>query len=482
MFKDRETFYSPLLFFLDCLATSVSYVASLCIYLGLIAEIPQEFPSLHDVSSRHFYWDNTLHLLPLVVIPFLFFFQFSMKVSSLKRNRIKDGVFRMIAPCLFAFIVFLCILLIKPELSADIWFVVVFVVLLWLLLLADRVLMQSLIERSSRRKSSLRYVLVVGTDASALKIAQLFTSHDEWGIKIVGLLTGNGEEVGTKIGGFNILGRTDDLFSILEKRVVDCVVFAEEASNGEEIRNLALRCPVVGVDFILNVSSFVKKASYVGLESAGDYSFIVFKPVWRRPEMLFLKRLIDLVASAVTMVLCPPLWIIIPILIKRDSPGPVFYVQERVGKNGRLFPMYKFRSMVDGADKMQSRVMHLNEMDGPVFKIKADPRLTRIGKFLRRTSLDELPQLFNVFNGSMSLVGPRPPILSEVSQYRPWQRKRLSVTPGVTCLWQVTGRSEIKFDEWMKLDMQYIENWSLALDAKILLRTIKAVIERRGAA
>jgi exopolysaccharide biosynthesis polyprenyl glycosylphosphotransferase len=481
MFRDRETYYSPLLFFLDCLATCVSYVASLFIYLGFIAELPEKLPNLQYISSPYFHWDNTLSLLPLVVIPFLFFFQFSMKVSSLKKNGIKNSLFPLIIPCLFASIVFLCILLIKPELSADIWFVVVFVVLLWLLLLANRVLMQSLIKRLSRKKNSLRYVLIVGTDSSALKIAQLFTSHHEWGIKIVGLLTGNSEEVRTKIGGFNVLGDMDDLFPILEKRVVDCVVFAEEASNGEEIRNLALRCPVVGVDFILNVSSFVKKASYVGLESTGDHSFIVFKPVWRRPEMLFLKRLIDLVASAIAIVLCLPLWIIIPVLIKRDSPGPVFYVQERVGKNGRLFPMYKFRSMVDGADKMQSRVMHLNEMDGPVFKIKADPRLTRIGKFLRRTSLDELPQLFNVFKGNMSLVGPRPPILSEVSQYRPWQRKRLSVTPGVTCLWQVTGRSEVKFDEWMKLDMQYIENWSLALDAKILLRTIKAVIKRRGA-
>jgi exopolysaccharide biosynthesis polyprenyl glycosylphosphotransferase len=420
-------------------------------------------------------------LLPLVVIPFLCFFQFSTKVSSLKKNGLKDSVFRMIIPCLFAFIVFLCILLIKPELTADIWFVVVFVVLLWLLLLANRVLMQSLIRRSSKKKNSLRYVLVVGTDASALKISQLLTSHDVWGIKVAGLLTGNNEEVGTKIGGFKVLGGMDDLFPILEKRVVDCVVFAEEASNGEELRNLALRCPVVGVEFILNVSAFVKKVSHVDLESMGDYSFIVFHPVWRRPETLFLKRLFDLIASAIAIVLCVPLWIIIPILIRRDSPGPAFYVQERVGKNGRLFPMYKFRSMVEGADKMQSRVMHLNEMDGPVFKIKADPRLTRIGKFLRRTSLDELPQLLNVFNGSMSLVGPRPPILSEVSQYRPWQRKRLSVTPGLTCLWQVTGRNEVKFDEWMKLDMQYIENWSLGLDAKILLRTVKAVIDRRGA-
>jgi exopolysaccharide biosynthesis polyprenyl glycosylphosphotransferase len=480
MLRDRETYYSPLLFFIDCLATCVSYVASLRIYLGLAAELPQKFPSLH-MSPPHFYWDNTLHLLPLVVIPFMFFFQFSMNVSSLKNHKIKENVFGMIIPCLFAFIVFLCILLVKPELIADIWFVVVFVVLLWLLLLADRILMRSFIRHFSKKKSSLKYVLVVGTDASALKIAQLFNSPGELGTKVAGLLTSNSVEMGTKIGGFNVLGEMDDLFSILEKRVVDCVVFAEEANEGEEIRNLALRCPVVGVDFILNVSAFVKRVSHVSLESTGGHSFIVFKPVWRRPEMLFLKRVFDLVASATAIVLCLPLWIIIPFLIKRDSPGPVFYVQERVGKNGRLFPMYKFRSMIDGADKMQSRVMHLNEMDGPVFKIKADPRLTRIGKFLRRTSLDELPQLFNVFNGTMSLVGPRPPILSEVSQYRPWQRKRLSVTPGVTCLWQVTGRNEVKFDEWMKLDMQYIDNWSLALDAKILLRTVKAVIERRGA-
>ena len=143
--------------------------------------------------------------------------------------------------------------------------------------------------------------------------------------------------------------------------------------------------------------------------------------------------------------------------------------------------MYKFRTMVVGAEKMQDKVMHLNEMDGPVFKIRDDPRHTRMGKFLRKTSLDELPQLFNVFVGNMSLVGPRPPIMKEVLQYRLWQRKRLSVKQGVTCLWQVTGRNEIKFDEWMKLDMQYIENWSLTLDFKILLMTVKAVVSQKGA-
>ncbi len=221
--------------------------------------------------------------------------------------------------------------------------------------------------------------------------------------------------------------------------------------------------------------------SRISVDYVEGNSFIVFKPLWHSFEVLFIKRFIDIFISGILIVLCLPLWIIVAILIKNDSPGPVFYVQERVGKNGRLFPMYKFRSMVMGADKMQVHLTHLNEMDGPVFKIKDDPRLTRIGKLLRRTSLDELPQLFNVFLGNMSLVGPRPPIMKEVIQYRPWQRKRLSVTPGVTCLWQVTGRNEIKFDEWMKLDMQYIDNWSLLLDVKILFMTIKAVISRKGA-
>ena len=166
---------------------------------------------------------------------------------------------------------------------------------------------------------------------------------------------------------------------------------ARRAATRQTSGGLALRCPVVGLDFVLNVSAFVKRVDYVGFEGAQDYSFFVFKPVWHRPELLFLKRLIDLVVSGIAIALCTPFWIVIPILIKRESPGPVFYIQERVGKNGRLFPMYKFRSMIDGADRMQEQVMYLNEMDGPVFKIRNDPRLTRTGRFLRRTSLNELP-------------------------------------------------------------------------------------------
>jgi exopolysaccharide biosynthesis polyprenyl glycosylphosphotransferase len=273
----------------------------------------------------------------------------------------------------------------------------------------------------------------------------------------------------------------DDLPQILEANVIDTIFFSGGTDSTRQIRNLANRCEMIGIDFVLDVSTLLARTIGVSAEPFEDISTILFRPLPYSPEKLFLKRFIDLAASAILIAVCTPFWIIIPILIRRDSPGRALYVQERIGKHGRPFRMYKFRTMVQGADKMLEDVMHLNEMDGPVFKIKDDPRLTRTGRFLRRTSLDELPQLFNVFLGNMSLVGPRPPIMKEVSRYRPWQRKRLSVTQGVTCLWQVTGRNEIKFDEWMKLDLQYVENWSLTLDFKILLMTVAAVISRRGA-
>jgi lipopolysaccharide/colanic/teichoic acid biosynthesis glycosyltransferase len=173
---------------------------------------------------------------------------------------------------------------------------------------------------------------------------------------------------------------------------------------------------------------------------------------------------------------------VIPIAIKLSSSGPIFFPQERIGRYGKKFILFKFRSMVVGAEEMQQSLMHLNEMDGPAFKIKEDPRQTIAGKFLRRSSLDELPQLFNVIKGDISLVGPRPAIESEVVNYSPNERKRLSLMQGITCIWQVSGRNKIKFHEWMQLDLMYIENWSLAQDFKILFRTIPAVLFKKGAA
>ena len=197
---------------------------------------------------------------------------------------------------------------------------------------------------------------------------------------------------------------------------------------------------------------------------------------------LIMKRVIDIVGSAALLLALAPLFAVVAWLIRKDSPGPVFFTQERIGFNKRLFRLIKFRTMVDGADNQQSKLEHLNEAAGPVFKIKSDPRVTRLGKFLRRFSIDELPQLVNVLKGDMSLVGPRPLPLRDFDRFdTQWHKRRLSVKPGMTCLWQVNGRSNITFDHWVQMDLEYIDNWSLGLDMKILLKTIPAIMRGSGA-
>jgi exopolysaccharide biosynthesis polyprenyl glycosylphosphotransferase len=193
------------------------------------------------------------------------------------------------------------------------------------------------------------------------------------------------------------------------------------------------------------------------------------------------KRFLDLVVSVAALVIVLPFVPFIALAIRFDSPGPLLYRSVRLGRHGRPFVFYKFRSMVVGAHESARYVRHLNEIEGPVFKIAHDPRVTRVGRVLRRTSIDELPQLWNVLRGDMTLVGPRPPIPEEVEAYQPWQRLRLEVKPGITCLWQVSGRSKLGFEEWMRLDIQYIQAMSLQTDLKILLRTIPAVLSREGA-
>lgn len=216
-----------------------------------------------------------------------------------------------------------------------------------------------------------------------------------------------------------------------------------------------------------------------------DLANAVFDPAsseWRSSLYeLHLKRVLDVVLATLALVAAAPLWVIVAIAIKIDSPGPVIFVQERVGQHGRRFRFYKFRSMHADAERRLAEVRSGNEVDGPVFKMRRDPRLTRIGAFLRRSSLDELPQLINVLEGNMSLVGPRPPLPHEVAEYRPADLVRLAVKPGLTCLWQINGRSRVGFERWMEYDREYVRMMSLWLDLSILARTVGAVLSMRGA-
>jgi exopolysaccharide biosynthesis polyprenyl glycosylphosphotransferase len=201
----------------------------------------------------------------------------------------------------------------------------------------------------------------------------------------------------------------------------------------------------------------------------------------RQPGALLVKRVTDLTGSMVALIMLSPVFVVAAILIKTTSRGPILFAQTRSGLNGRTFTLYKFRSMYRDAEARRAALASRNEMSGPVFKIKDDPRVTPVGRWMRRFSIDELPQFWNVLSGDMSLVGPRPPIPEEVKKYERWQRRRLSMKPGITCLWQVSGRNAVDFDDWMKLDLAYIDTWSLRLDVQILLRTVPVVITAKGA-
>ncbi len=286
--------------------------------------------------------------------------------------------------------------------------------------------------------------------------------------------------MGSEFCSYKVVGNINDIPRIKNENIIDSVLYVGGAGDLKEFRKVAFRCEIDGTGFY-HTSLIDKADTDFFIDRVPGFSFVGSNTVSHKPEKLFVKRLFDILGSFIIIVCLTPVWIIVPILIKLDSKGPILFKQRRVGKNGRQFSMYKFRSMVDDAEQLRDKLYSLNEMDGPVFKIKDDPRVTSLGRLIRMTSIDELPQLFNVFMGKMSLVGPRPPIPEEVVHYQAWQRKRLSIKPGITCLWQVSGRNELNFEEWIKLDIQYIENWSFILDLKILLRTIPAVLSARGA-
>jgi len=265
---------------------------------------------------------------------------------------------------------------------------------------------------------------------------------------------------------------------VIHDYAVDEMIIALPTKRREQVTLLVdrgFRRPVK-IKFVTGIGELLPERLEV--QRIGGRSYIGFTPV---AEVSWLKRALDMVVVSFGLLASAPLLALIAIAIKIDSRGPVFYGQQRVGKDGRLFKMLKFRSMVTGAEQRIVDLAAHNEASGPMFKMRRDPRVTRVGRFIRRWSLDELPQLFNVLRGEMSLVGPRPPVPSEVTQYEEWQLGRLRAVPGLTGLWQVSGRSEVPFHDMVRLDLHYIRNWSLSLDIEILLRTIPAVLTSRGA-
>jgi len=325
--------------------------------------------------------------------------------------------------------------------------------------------------------------IVLIADDSSIPFIESLIANKEWGYHIIAIFTGS-EKLKEQYEKAIILLPEEYLTvlnDLMEVDIIDEVLYFKTKVIPLEVRNTVRSCEELGVVFSLNYTDQNNKLTNAIKTLIGNQKFLTFINIPHNTFALAIKKIMDISISLFMIIVLSPVLLLIAILIKVTSPGPIVFKQARVGLRGRQFSLFKFRTMIVNAEKLKKDLETENEMDGPVFKIKDDPRVTKIGKILRTTGLDELPQLFNVLKGEMSLIGPRPPLPSETVQYKRWQLRRLSVKPGLSCFWQIKpDRNNIKFEKWMELDLAYIDNWSLRLDFIILLKTIRTVFQRTG--
>jgi exopolysaccharide biosynthesis polyprenyl glycosylphosphotransferase len=401
------------------------------------------------------------------------------RVYDARPRSVRDELLRIArAMVLVAFIVFALVFFAHLQWVSRLLTGFYFVVALGLIC-GNRILLRGLSRAVGSSPGATRYYAVVGSGELAAEIISKLRSHPEWGMRLAGFVLEDGAQAADP--NCVILGRVSQLAAILEEHVLDDVVFAVQRERLHAIEEAVKVCEEqgVGVMIALDVLRFGESRM-----SIGDLNGLPMLALTRTPSdelALAAKRVFDVVVSFIVLAVLSPVLLALAAAVKLDSPGPVLFKQKRVGLQGRTFSILKFRSMyVDAEARLESLRAH-NEMSGPVFKMRNDPRITKVGRFIRMTSLDEFPQFWNVLRGEMSVVGPRPPLPSEVRQYKRWQRRRLSVKPGITCLWQISGRSNVDFDRWMELDLEYIDQWSLWNDIQICLKTIPAVLGARGA-
>jgi exopolysaccharide biosynthesis polyprenyl glycosylphosphotransferase len=351
--------------------------------------------------------------------------------------------------------------------------------------ITSRIILRLVMEKFRVHGRNLRNIVIVGTNERALQFAKKIETNHELGYHLIGFADDDCPLLRGKVAqtDYSVVSSLKEFPFYLRKNVVDEVMIClPMKSYYKEASDIVVACEDQGIIVRFISDFFNLKIAHITTTTYDDVSIVTLFTGNMVGRSVLIKRFIDMVLSLCLIIALLPLFLMAAILIKLTSPGPVFFVQKRLGVYKRTFGVYKFRTMVPDAEKKQAELENLNEVQGAAFKIKNDPRVTPFGRILRKTSIDELPQLFNVLLGDMSLVGPRPlPIRDYEGFDQDWHRRRFSVRPGITCLWQISGRSGISFDRWMELDMYYIDNWSLWLDFKILLGTIPAVLKGRGA-
>ena len=430
-----------------------------------------------------FFLDKRLLLLFIVITPLWLLIMYLLKATEIPRTKKYAALFWeyfLSAVAIFMILVFIYFIFKLYALSRT--FLILIPTYGFLLLFSLRVLEYRVFKQYRAKGFNFLNVVLIADDTS-LPFIESLLEHKEWGYKIVAIFTGS-EEIRKKYEKTIIILPEDYievLNDLMEVDMIDEVLYIKNRIATNVIRKIIRSCEELGVVFSIMYRDEKLTLSNTVKTQISNYKFLTFINVPHNTYALGVKKILDIVGSLLAVIFLSPLLITIAVIIKVTSPGPVIYQQPRVGLRGRQFQLYKFRTMVVNADELKKELEDLNEADGPAFKIADDPRVTKVGKFLRKTGLDELPQLFNILKGEMSLIGPRPPLPEETAQYERWQLRRLSVKPGLSCFWQVKpDRNSIKFEKWMELDLAYIDNWSLRLDFVILFKTIKTIFHKTG--
>jgi len=482
MLKERARILAVLIFLLDLLLVSAAFLTAFSFRSWLLPFLaPHAFPGFYPLWSY-------LPLLPLALLIWGTLLLLSGRYRSHRTVPLVDEAWAIIRVSTTGAVLFMLILyvgrvdqrLLRDDRISRLW-VLLFPLLSCLFLLFEKIAIRLTSRYVRTRGFNYRTVLIVGTSDAAQDIAESIHGHRFWGYRVLGFLRTGNDEGDPWNGLYPILGDVEDMAQIVERNVVDDVIFAVHRRELDRLEDLFLSLQEQGIRTRFAMNLFPHTRAKVEIEELDGVPLLSFATTPTSQIQLMAKRGLDVGVAALVLLLGLPAVGAIAFLIKLTSGGSVLFRQTRCGLNGRFFTLYKFRTMVEGAEERRGELMHLNEMNGPVFKLRSDPRVTAVGRFLRKFSLDELPQLWNVLRGDMSLVGPRPPIPEEVARYQRWQRRRLAMKPGLTCLWQISGRNNLDFDRWIELDLEYIDSWTPLLDLKILVKTIPVVLSGKGA-